>query len=72
MIVSLNGEIKKLCSKYGHAYADFHSQLILEDGLTLKPVHFGDELHPHVSGYDIMAKENSLFGKVYLEPIRPI
>ena len=56
MIVSLNGEIKKLCSKYGHAYADFHSQLISEDGLTLKPVHFGDELHPHVSGYDIMAK----------------
>jgi lysophospholipase L1-like esterase len=56
MIRSLNGEIKALCEKYGCAYADFHSELVLEDGLTLKPVHFGDELHPHVSGYNIMAK----------------
>jgi lysophospholipase L1-like esterase len=56
MIRSLNGEIKALCEKYGCTYADFHSELVLEDGLTLKPVHFGDELHPHVSGYNIMAK----------------
>ena len=27
-----------------------------DDGLRLKQVHFGDELHPHVMGYNIMAE----------------
>lgn len=56
MIFSLNAEIKALCEKYGCLYADFHSAIVKEDGLTLQDVHFGDELHPHVTGYDIMAK----------------
>ncbi len=56
MIFSLNAEIKALCEKYGCLYADFHSAIVKEDGLTLQDVHFGDELHPHVSGYDIMAE----------------
>jgi lysophospholipase L1-like esterase len=56
MIVALNGQIKALSEKYGFEYADFHSAIVKEDGLTMQDVHFGDELHPHVSGYDIMAK----------------
>lgn len=56
MIVMLNKMIKGLCEKYSLPFADFHSVLVEEDGLTLKPVHFGDDLHPHVLGYNEMAK----------------
>jgi lysophospholipase L1-like esterase len=56
MIIMLNKMIKELCEKYSLPFADFHSALVNDDGLTLKPVHFGDELHPHVLGYNEMAK----------------
>ena len=55
-IIEMNGRIKALTEKYGCYYADLYGGLVEDDGLRLKQVHFGDELHPHVIGYNIMAE----------------
>ena len=54
LILRINGVIQRLCNEYDTVYIDYHSALCEEDGKTLKNVHFGDDLHPHVKGYNIM------------------
>lgn len=51
----VNEHIKDLCKKYSYSYADYYSALVDDKGL-LKDVTFGDLLHPHVEGYNIMAE----------------
>lgn len=51
----VNEHIKDLCKKYSYPYADYYSALVDDNGL-LKDVTFGDLLHPHVDGYNIMAE----------------
>ena len=55
-----NEYIKVLCKKYNYDYADYYSAMVDKNGLLID-VTFGDQLHPHVDGYNIMA-----------ETIRPI
>lgn len=57
VILSLNEQLKPLAASYGADYIDLYAEVVDESGLLLlKNVHFGDELHPHVAGYDRMAK----------------
>ena len=50
-----NAYIKELCEKYSYEYADYYSAMVDENGLLLD-VTFGDLLHPHVLGYNMMAE----------------
>ncbi len=50
-----NAYIKELCEKYSFGFADYYSALVDENGI-LKDVTFGDLLHPHVKGYNVMAE----------------
>lgn len=54
LILKINDVIRSLCEKYATVYIDYHGALCESDGKTLKQVHFGDDLHPHVKGYNIM------------------
>ncbi len=54
LILRINDIIKGLCQEYDTVYIDYHSHLCEQDGKTLQPVHFGDDLHPHVKGYNRM------------------
>lgn len=53
-ILRINEVVQNLCQEYNAVYVDYHSALCESDGKTLKNVHFGDDLHPHVKGYNIM------------------
>lgn len=56
VIIKENLILKELCQKEGVYFADYYSALVSDDGITLKDVTFGDDLHPHVLGYNQMAK----------------
>ena len=56
MILKENEILKDICNRKGIAYADYYSALVEEDGKTLKDVTFGDDLHPHAEGYNVMAE----------------
>ncbi len=55
-IVALNAEIRKLCQKHRHIYVDYHTAMAGADGLSVKPNLTKEGLHPHVKGYNIMAR----------------
>lgn len=55
-ILKENEILKDICREKGVNYADYYSALVQSDGKTLKDVTFGDDLHPHASGYNEMAK----------------
>lgn len=54
LIIEMNKLIKTVCQKENLVYVDYHSKMTKPDGITLKDVTFGDDLHPHVKGYNIM------------------
>lgn len=55
-ILKLNSELEKLCKKKGVLYVDTYSALTEPDGILMKDYTFGDKLHPHVLGYNVLAK----------------
>ncbi len=54
LILRINEIIKRICAEETVVYVDYHSKLTKADGITLQDVTFGDDLHPHVKGYNIM------------------
>ncbi len=54
LILRINEVIKRICKEENVVYVDYHSKLTKADGITLQDVTFGDDLHPHVKGYNIM------------------
>lgn len=56
LIVRVNNIIKKICQENNLTYVDYHSAMTEDDNLTLKNFTFGDDLHPHVKGYNVMYK----------------
>ncbi len=56
LVVKVNEKLKALCEEYGVPYADYHSVLVEEDGLTLAQGLSDDGVHPHVIGYNRMAQ----------------
>lgn len=59
LILRLNEKLKEICTQFRYPYVDTYSCVVSEDGLTMKRYHFGDDLHPHVIGYNAMA--NALY-----------
>ncbi len=59
LILRINEKLKTLCAQFGYEYADTYNNVVSEDGLTMQMLHFGDDLHPHVLGYNAMA--NALY-----------
>lgn len=54
LILRLNAVIKELCAEKGVQYIDYHSAMVDVDGKTMLNFTFGDMLHPHVKGYNVM------------------
>lgn len=55
LILSINAVIREVCAEFGATYIDYHSAVVREDGKRMKNFTFGDDLHPHVKGYNAMA-----------------
>ena len=56
LIISMNEVIKSICNDYGLVYVDYHTKMVKDDGVTMQDFTFGDMLHPHVIGYNVMFK----------------
>ena len=56
LVVRINTQLKELCMEYGCPYVDYYSSMVDEDGFTLQDSLSTDGLHPHVIGYNRMAK----------------
>jgi lysophospholipase L1-like esterase len=56
LVVELNKQLKTLTEEKNLIYVDYHSKMTAEDGITLRNGLADDGLHPHVKGYDVMAK----------------
>lgn len=55
MVKRINQIIQQLCWQYGVPYADYHSRIVCEDGLTMRDGLSDDGLHPHYRGFQEMA-----------------
>ena len=51
-----NKFLKELCLKEGVTFVDYYSACVSSDGITMQDLTFGDDLHPHVVGYNKMAE----------------
>jgi lysophospholipase L1-like esterase len=56
LIARVNTRLRAIAAARGAVYVDYHAQLTVEDGLTLRAGLAEDGLHPHVLGYQIMAE----------------
>ena len=56
VVLMINSIIKELCEKNDIPYVDYHSKLVLEDGITMRDGLSDDGLHPHYKGYLEMSK----------------
>lgn len=56
LIAKINGRLKAYADGNGVFYADYHSAMTKEDGLTMKEGISDDGIHPNGFGYRIMAE----------------
>lgn len=56
LVVRINQAFKTMAANSGAIYVDYHSHMTDTDGLTLREELADDGLHPHILGYEIMAK----------------
>lgn len=56
VIIKENEFLMELCKKENVTFVDYYSDFVSEDGITMQDLTFGDDLHPHVLGYNKMAK----------------
>ena len=56
IILELNNVIKEVCKEFGLQFINYHSAMADESGKRMKKFTFGDDLHPHVLGYNVMAE----------------
>ena len=56
VIARVNERLRGIAAERGAVYVDYHSHLVDDDGLTLRPGLADDGLHPHILGYEIMAR----------------
>ena len=54
LIREINRRLKKFCADSEVLYIDYYASMCKSDGKTLINCTFGDDLHPHVVGYNIM------------------
>jgi len=55
-IIQVNQELQLVAEEENAIYVDYHSHMTKEDGRQLREELADDGLHPHLLGYDIMAK----------------
>ena len=55
-VARMNGELFRLCDRYGVPCADYHTPLAEFDGLTAQPCLTYDGLHPNDAGYARMGR----------------
>lgn len=56
VVRKLNGELKKMARQFELIFVDYHSEMIEEDGISLRAELSYDGVHPHVQGYNIMSQ----------------
>lgn len=56
IIARANTRLRAVASRHAAIYVDYHSDFVGNDGRTLRPGLADDGLHPHVAGYEIMAR----------------
>ena len=56
LIVRINDRLRGMAHSAGAVYVNYHAHLVGEDGRTLRAELADDGLHPHVLGYEIMAR----------------
>ncbi len=56
MVLRQNEILKELCEKENVTFVDYYSVLVSDDGITMKDLTFGDDLHTHVEGFNMMAE----------------
>lgn len=56
VIIRENEILKNVCDKEKVFFVDYYSRLVSDDGITMCGVTFGDDLHPHAEGYNLMAE----------------
>ena len=56
VIIKENEFLIELCKKEKVTFVDYYSDFVSEDGITMQDLTFGDDLHPHVLGYNKMSK----------------
>lgn len=66
LILRENQILKRLCERENAYYVDYYSAFVREDGITMQDLTFGDDLHPHVMGYNkIAALLIPIFEKIF-------
>ena len=55
LIARVNERLREVARREGAIYVDYHSHMVGDDGLTLRPGLADDGLHPHSTGYEIMS-----------------
>jgi lysophospholipase L1-like esterase len=55
-IIKVNDRLQIVADEEAAVYVDYHSHMTQEDGARLREELADDGLHPHLLGYDIMAK----------------
>lgn len=56
LIARANERLRAVAAQQGAVYVDYHRHFVDTDGLTLRPGLADDGLHPHIGGYEIMAR----------------
>ncbi len=54
LTLELNEMLKSFAKEQGHDFIDYHSALVMEDGLTIDNEYCFDGVHPHSIGYKAM------------------
>ncbi len=66
VVLKENEILFELCAKHNVYLADYYSAVVSEDGITMKDYAFVDDLHPHVMGYNEIAKTlYPIFDKIF-------
>ncbi len=56
LILRENEFLKELCKRENVSFIDYYSAVVSNDGITMQDLTFGDDLHPHVMGYNKMVE----------------
>ncbi len=56
LIIKENEILKEICKNENIIFVDYYSALVSDDGILLQDITFGDDLHPHVEGFNKMAQ----------------
>ena len=56
IIIEMNEMIRNIADSHGFIYVDYHTQFVDTDGKTIRDGLADDGVHPHIGGYEVMAR----------------